>query len=297
MHGVFTEGRILSIGDRGGGNGLRPPDVREADAAARGRPLSGGGLGSHGLYAQCRTDESRPDTCPRRGPATGATTRPPTPFSGRPRRKSWRNPSGGNSDTAEATTAGTEPVGVVAPGVPAKMVGVATTTTAAGATATMVKAGEGRRVLVAALDASKGETRPEPTGAAAAARDRSTGERRNSARGTSAWNGSSTSSRSSSGSTTDHGKATVEAGKRQVTPSLVDIASAAERLSKLTVPGDRTKPVSSDLARARTAELTTAAKRAKSTLGNSVRSAYVKLTYKDVFRISVLPFPASFDQV
>ena len=86
---------------------------------------------------------------------------------------------------------------------------------------------------------------------------------------------------------------TVVAGKRKVTPSLVDIASSAERLSKLTVSGDRTKPVSSDLARDRTAELAIAAALAKSTLDDSVRRDCVKLSYKDVSRISVLPFPAS----
>ena len=83
------------------------------------------------------------------------------------------------------------------------------------------------------------------------------------------------------------------AGKRQVTPSLVGIASSAERPSKLTVSGDRTKPVSSDLAGERTSELATAAALAKSTLDDSVRRAFVKLFYKDVSRISVLPFPAS----
>ena len=50
MHGVYTEGRLLlSVGDRGGGNGLRFPPVREAGIATRGRPFSGGGLGSHGF--------------------------------------------------------------------------------------------------------------------------------------------------------------------------------------------------------------------------------------------------------
>ena len=45
MHGVCTEGRLLlSVGDRGGGNGLRPPLVREAGDAASGRPFSGSGL-------------------------------------------------------------------------------------------------------------------------------------------------------------------------------------------------------------------------------------------------------------
>ena len=67
-------------------------------------------------------------------------------------------------------------------------------------------------------------------------------------------------------------------GKRQVTPSLVDIASSAERLSKVIVLGDHTKPISSDLARARTAEIATAAATARATLDDSVRRAYVKLS-------------------
>ena len=86
------------------------------------------------------------------------------------------------------------------------------------------------------------------------------------------------------------------AGNSHVTPSLVDTASSAERLSKLRVSGDRTKPVSSGLARERTAELATAAALAKSTLDDSVRRAYLKLSYKDVSRISVLPFPASLNK-
>ena len=101
---------------------------------------------------------------------------------------------------------------------------------------------------------------------------------RNSAQGPSAWDVSSTSSRSSSSSSTDHGEVTVVAGKRQVTPSLVGIASSAELLSKLTVSGGRTKPVSSDLARERTAELATAAALAKSTFDDSVRRAYITLS-------------------
>ena len=123
-----------------------------------------------------------------------------------------------------------------------------------------------------------------------------TGGRRNSARGSSAWDDSSTSIRSTSSSNTDHGEVTVVAGRRQVTASLVDIASSADRLSKLTVSGDHTKPVSSDLARERTAELATAAALAKCTLDDSVRRAYVKLSHKDVSRISVLPFPASLNK-
>ena len=87
------------------------------------------------------------------------------------------------------------------------------------------------------------------------------------------------------------------AAKRQVTPSLVDIASSAERLSKMTVSGDDTKPASSDLTRERTDEIFTAEALAKSTLNDSVRRAYVTLSYTDVSRISVLPFPPSLNKM
>ena len=65
------------------------------------------------------------------------------------------------------------------------------------------------------------------------------------------------------------------AGNRRVTPSLVDAASPAECLSKLTVSGDHTKPVSSDLVRARTSAIATAAVTAKPALDYSVERAYV----------------------
>ena len=68
------------------------------------------------------------------------------------------------------------------------------------------------------------------------------------------------------------------AGNRQVTPSLVDIASSAERLGKLTVSGDRIKPVSSNLAHECTTKLATAAALAKPKLDGSVMRAYVKLS-------------------
>ena len=60
--------------------------------------------------------------------------------------------------------------------------------------------------------------------------------------------------------------------------------------------GDHTKPISSGLARARTVELATAAATAEAMLDDSVRRAYVKLSYKDVSRISVLMFPASLNK-
>ena len=82
-------------------------------------------------------------------------------------------------------------------------------------------------------------------------------------------------------------------GKRQVTPSLVDVASYAERLSKLSVTEDRAKPVSSRLAHARTAAIATADAAADARHDASVRRAYVTPSLKDVARIATLPFPAS----
>ena len=51
---------------------------------------------------------------------------------------------------------------------------------------------------------------------------------------------------------------TVVTEKRQVTPSLVDVASFAERLKKRSVTGDCAKPVSSTLAHADTTAIATA---------------------------------------
>ena len=76
-----------------------------------------------------------------------------------------------------AAIGGTATGEVVTPGMVAarlgetgKMVGVVATTTTAGV-ATVVEARGERRVLVVAHSAAKGATRPEPTGAAAAARE------------------------------------------------------------------------------------------------------------------------------
>ena len=79
--------------------------------------------------------------------------------------------------------------------------------------------------------------------------------------------------------------------KRQVTPSLVDVAFSVERLSKLSVTGDRAKPVSSTLAHARAAATATADAAADARYDVSVRRAYVTLGLKDIVRIATLPFP------
>ena len=91
------------------------------------------------------------------------------------------------------------------------------------------------------------------------------GGRRDGARGCPQDSYSSYSS-STADSSADQGEVKVVAVKRQATPFPVDIASSAERLTKLTVTDDRTKPVSSDLARARTSAITTAASTAKTAL-------------------------------
>ena len=83
------------------------------------------------------------------------------------------------------------------------------------------------------------------------------------------------------------------AGKKQVTPFLVDVASSAERLSKLSVTGDHAKPVSSTLAHARTAAIATADAAADARHEASVRCAHVTLGLKHVARIATLHFPAS----
>ena len=70
-----------------------------------------------------------------------------------------RNRGGGNSGVVAVRVEET-----------GKMVGVVATTTAA-VVATVVEAREERRVLVVAHSAAKGETRPEPTGAAVPARE------------------------------------------------------------------------------------------------------------------------------
>ena len=82
-------------------------------------------------------------------------------------------------------------------------------------------------------------------------------------------------------------------GKRQVTPSLVDVASSAERLGKLTVTGNRAKPVSSRLAHARTAVIAAADTAADARHEASVCRAFVTPGLKEVARIATLPFPAS----
>ena len=75
----------------------------------------------------------------------------------------------------------------------------------------------------------------------------------------------------------------------QAAPSLVDVASSAESLSKLTVTENRAKPVSSRLTHARTAAIAAADAAADARHEASARRAYVTLGMKDVARIAILP--------
>ena len=155
------------------------------------------------MYALCWTDESRPHPCPRQGP-TDSPRRGPRPCRlAEPRRKSWQNETGGNSNAATVATVGAA----------AKMVGVATTTTTAGVTA-VVEAGEAHRARCGSGRHRGGNFGPT-TGAVGRSSGEGNGGCRNGARGRSAWAGSSTSSRSSSfSSTDDHSEVAVVAGKR-----------------------------------------------------------------------------------
>ena len=116
-----------------------------------GRPFSGNGLDSHVLYALWQTDESRLDSCPRQGHADGPRRGPRPHLLVEPRRKSRTNATGGNGDTATVATAGTAAVGVTA-----NMVGMATTTIAAGVTAVM-EGGEAHRLQVWLIAPPRGQ--------------------------------------------------------------------------------------------------------------------------------------------
>ena len=76
----------------------------------------------------------------------------------------------------------------------------------------------------------------------------------------------------------------------------MDVASSAERLSKLSVTVDYAKPVSSTLAHDPTADIATADAAADSRHDASVRRAYVTLGLKDIARIPTLLFPASINK-
>ena len=223
------------------------------------------------------------------------TTRPTTLSCGRPRRRSWRNAAAAKSDAATvAITVEVVAPGVVAAtaGVAAENLGVATLTTTAEATAVAdaeeasgAGGGSGRRHGSSSGRGNRG----------GGSSRRGTGGRRDGERGRSNRYGSLSFS-STFSSSADHGEVTFVAGKRQATPSLVDVASSAERLSKRSVTGDRAKLVSSNLAHARTAAIATADAAADARHEATVHHEYVTLGLQDVARISALPFPDCIDK-
>ncbi|CAN0580713.1 unnamed protein product, partial [Laminaria digitata] len=83
--------------------------------------------------------------------------------------------------------------------------------------------------------------------------------------------------------------------KRQVVPSLAEVASSVELLGRLTLPDDRAHPVSSNLARARASELATAEAAADAAHAAKTDRAYNIIQLKDRPRIASLPFPSSVD--
>ena len=97
---------------------------------------------------------------------------------------------------------------------------------------------------------------------------------------------SSASGRISSSSSKDSDRIR---GKRQVVPSLVEVASSAELLGRLTIVDNRVKPVSSNAGHARSAatEAASAASKAKHIC------LYVTTPLKDIDRVSTLPFSSS----
>ena len=85
-------------------------------------------------------------------------------------------------------------------------------------------------------------------------------------------------------------------GKKKVSPSLVNVAFSAKRLSKLSVTEARAKPVFSTLPRASTSAIATANAAADAKHEASVHRSYDTIGLNDVARISALIFPASLNK-
>ena len=79
-------------------------------------------------------------------------------------------------------------------------------------------------------------------------------------------------------------------------PSLVEVASSAELLGRLTIVSNRAKPVSSNVAHARSATIEAATAAAEEKHISSVQRLYSTTPLKDVDRVSTLPFPPSVNQ-
>ena len=76
-----------------------------------------------------------------------------------------------------------------------------------------------------------------------------------------------------------------------MTPSLVDAASPAELVGRLTIDNDSAKPGSSNVAHARTSAIDAAAAAAEANHISSVKRLYLTTSLKDFERISTPIFP------
>ena len=79
-------------------------------------------------------------------------------------------------------------------------------------------------------------------------------------------------------------------------PSLVEVASSAEFLGRLTIANDRAKPVSSKAAHARSADLEAATAVAEEKHISSVQRRYSTTPLKDIDRVSTLLFSSSVNE-
>ena len=77
--------------------------------------------------------------------------------------------------------------------------------------------------------------------------------------------------------------------------SLVEAASLPERLGRLTLADDRAKPVSSNVAHAKSSALEATVAAAEAKHVSSVKRVYVTTPLKDIDRVSTLPFLANAD--
>ena len=89
---------------------------------------------------------------------------------------------------------------------------------------------------------------------------------------------------------------TVVRAKRQVVPSLVGVASSAESLGRLTIADDCAKPVSSNVAHARSAAIEADAAAAEAKHVSSVKRLDATTPIKGIDRVSTLPFSSSMNQ-
>lgn len=85
-------------------------------------------------------------------------------------------------------------------------------------------------------------------------------------------------------------------GKRKVVPSLVNVASSAERLGRLIMFNDRAMPVSSKRIHARTSAIDSATAAAEIKHAADVKNTYIYIGLKDTARIPILRFPSLINQ-